>query len=385
MQAHKPHNRNFNGPLVDQEICLHEHSYATPFEAYNDVNMQLDMYMKNVALQTSASVVSISTWLGETNIQFACSGFIIECRLVNDKFHSLILTSRVIITGNSNDDNFKICVSLSNRKTYEGKIFASDLHYNLCLVKIEHESAVCEAVTEGCIDTPWTDSFSGEIVMALGRYYQMPYGFEVAAGLLCLGSCGFDCEELLRVGCRISMCGIGGPVINRRGFVLGMSYYASEFTPFLPINIALKWWSHLKQNMVFRPPRLGMEVLNFCTADIDVLEKAGLKFPDIFPDIFKGIIVKKIKKGSAADLAGIQPEDVIIECSGHTVISFFQFLGLVWDKIGERVDLSLIRPKTSYSLVKLSMFVDDPGDGKFNRWPLPKKEIIWRRVYAAIR
>jgi len=40
--------------------------------------------------------------------------------------------------------------------------------------------------------------------------------------------------------------GIGGPLINDNGEVIGMNFYHDKYTPFLPVNIASKCLDHLK-------------------------------------------------------------------------------------------------------------------------------------------
>ncbi|KAL6520856.1 hypothetical protein OROGR_017425 [Orobanche gracilis] len=57
---------------------------------------------------------------------------------------------------------------------------------------------------------------------------------------------GLDCNDLLRVNCKITKCGIGGPMINLNGEVVGINFYSENFTPFLPINVVTNWWNQAK-------------------------------------------------------------------------------------------------------------------------------------------
>lgn len=362
MKLNRPGCRRFSSVL--------EHSYKNSFGAYKDFNMDMNMSMNYTASLSASSVVSISSYQGEDR-NLACSGFVIECNFLDNQFHAMILTSATIVE--NHDNNIKIYVNTSDGKEFEGKIVDRNLHYNLCLLEIESSSALPVATVRYVADTSVIDS--KETIMALGRYFVKPYGSMAAAGLFSNDPCGFDCQELLRASCRISKCGIGGPVINNLGEVIGISFYASTFTPFLPISIPLRWWENLKQNRVFRPPQLGiMETSNLHTADTCTLEKVGMKFPNIY----KGVIVEKVKEGSVADRAGIQPNDVIVGCFGNSMNCSLQLLDLIWDKVGETINLSLRRPNSGSSF-DLCMVVDELGRDEFNRWPLPSECWISRR------
>ncbi|XP_047263405.1 calcium/calmodulin-regulated receptor-like kinase 2 [Capsicum annuum] len=49
--------------------------------------------------------------------------------------------------------------------------------------------------------------------------------------------------------CRITQCGIGGPLISCSGEVIGISLEInSTTTAFLPINIASIWWEHYEKH-----------------------------------------------------------------------------------------------------------------------------------------
>ncbi|CAH9131847.1 unnamed protein product [Cuscuta epithymum] len=86
----------------------------------------------------------------------------------------------------------------------------------------------------------------GSRVIALGRYHE-ECDIMASPGNISLEQCRFDCKELLRSTCRITKCGIGGPLINRHAEVIGVRVFASYFTPFLPINIVSKWLKHYRE------------------------------------------------------------------------------------------------------------------------------------------
>ncbi|KAG9131801.1 hypothetical protein Leryth_009523 [Lithospermum erythrorhizon] len=74
---------------------------------------------------------------------------------------------------------------------------------------------------------------------------------------------GLNCDELFRINCRVRQS--GGPIINWEGDVLGVAFNAKDFTAFLPTNIFLKWWKHVKTYREICRPFLGIEVANLFT------------------------------------------------------------------------------------------------------------------------
>lgn len=136
----------------------------------------------------------------------------------------------------------------------------------------------------------------------------------------------------------------------------------------MPINIAKKWWEHFKQNGSYRRPLLGIEATNLYVADIDVIERVIQKFPDVN----KGVIVEKVIPGSAADLAGLRVSDVIIKCGGETVHGFLEYFEMLWDKVGCRVELVVVR-ESNVKPIHLNMLVVEATPAEFNRWPIVNK------------
>ncbi|KAH6826995.1 hypothetical protein C2S53_016138 [Perilla frutescens var. hirtella] len=113
---------------------------------------------------------------------------------------------------------------------------------------------------------------------------------------------------------------LGGPVINGNGEVVGVNFFAINFTPFLPINIVSKWWEHLKKFGEYRRPWLGMELSNLFVVELHILEDIIQKIPDIK----EGVIVDKVTPNSPAGSVGVESGDIIIACDGKHVKGFLQ-------------------------------------------------------------
>ncbi|KAH0719401.1 hypothetical protein KY285_015432 [Solanum tuberosum] len=312
---------------------------------------------------------------------FQCSGTIIES--VNS--YSIILTSaslfRCSTSGNSIADNIKVIVHLFDGRSFDGQIESYDLHYNVAAVKIQSETALPIASLAHLSDSI-TINPSQLRIIALGRFYAKPYGITAAPGefwlvfsfdfsfiaylIVIIDRCDDDleCKELLKATCNIMRCGIGGPLINRYGEVIGICFYDPGSIAFLPINIASIWWEHYKKYRQSRRPWLGMEVTNLYAARLRILEIIISKFPDVL----KGVIVEEVLPGSSAESAGIKHNDVIIQFGGKRIQSFLELFETMWNNVGESVELVVIR--TSHDVpVHLSMVVEEVTSDKLYSWP----------------
>ncbi|PHU26835.1 hypothetical protein BC332_05167 [Capsicum chinense] len=279
-------------------------------------NRYLDVYTKSAALRVSTSVISLESYSGEEEI-FQCSGTIIE----SFNTYSIILTTASLLrcstSRNSIADNVKIQSDTPLPSASLAHISDS----------ITIEPIQLRGTEEKCPHSNSVDLIPGDAVIALGRFYKKPFDITAATGEFSIGRCDnddyFDCKELFVATCRIIRCGIGGPLINRYGEVIGMCFHDPGAIAFLPINIASIWWEHYKKYGQSRRPWLGMEVTNLYAADLDILENIIPKFPDVL----KGVIVEELFEN-------------------------------MWNNVGESVELAVIR--SSYdSPVQLSMVVEE--------------------------
>lgn len=359
-------------------------------------NKFLDLPTKRAAKEASDSVVALVSFIdGKEFIQG--SGTIIE----TDGAMNMVLTSASIfrrseeVEKNSLPPNLKIFVYLSNSSSYEGEVVAYDYHYNITIIGFQSQTLLSAARVVHINDSldvelsspfqpqsmdvessspfqPHSGSYElvpGDGVIVVGRYFHKPYDLMAAPGPFQLGRSQYDCKELFVAECSITRCGDGGPLINYSGEVIGVTYFHTDIiTHFLPINIAKKWWEHFKQNGSYRRPLLGIEATNLYVADIDVIERVIQKFPDVN----KGVIVEKVIPGSAADLAGLRVSDVIIKCGGETVHGFLEYFEMLWDKVGCRVELVVVR-ESNVKPIHLNMLVVEATPAEFNRWPIVNK------------
>ncbi|KAL6520854.1 hypothetical protein OROGR_017423 [Orobanche gracilis] len=324
-------------------------------------NVQLDSYVKWVALgaRASPSVVSLKIYSGEQEKKWG-SGFIISCDDIADgQFEGIVITSasllKVDATLDTPIDDLKVVVVLAGGDQMGGEIEAVDNHFNIAAIKIQsgdplkvsrlREINDCGVLAQSqpFVLRPHSELFQltpGTPLLSLGCYYKEGSHIMVAPG-----------------------CGIGGPTVNEDGEVIGMNFYALGFTPFLPINIIIKWWKLCKRG--YCRPYLGVETSNLFTLRIGVLEKIMRKFPDL--KVFEiGIIVDEVAPDSPAGSSGLRPSDIIIRCDGADVRSSLQFFDVIWDKVGKSVELVAIT--TDGTQRTLNVVVADTTH--LYRWPI---------------
>uniref|UniRef100_A0ACD5YER6 Uncharacterized protein n=1 Tax=Avena sativa TaxID=4498 RepID=A0ACD5YER6_AVESA len=161
---------------------------------------------------------------------FACTGISIEC----NESTSTVLTSASLVrtSGHENKiiDNLRIEVCLPTKQRVGGTLLHYDLSYNVAVVTIP---IVCRSHAAISVESTQTK------VVALRRAFKS--GNLMATDGLMIGEQDkFDCRELKFSTSKITKAGIGGPLYDLSGNFVGMNFYDTEGTPYLPRNIILK-------------------------------------------------------------------------------------------------------------------------------------------------
>ncbi|KAI5016301.1 hypothetical protein ZWY2020_006152 [Hordeum vulgare] len=187
-----------------------------------------------IASKMSRSVVALASYSGDCNVvgrHFACTGVCIDFNGSTSMTRVLTSASLVRTSGDENKivDNLKIVVCLPSKGYITGKLEKYDFCYNVAVISIPFR---CNRPAM-LVDAPQTE------VLALGRVFKS--GNSMATeGSVTGKTCKFGCEELKISSCKITKAGIGGPLLDFKGNVVGMNFYDTEGTPYLPSKIILK-------------------------------------------------------------------------------------------------------------------------------------------------
>jgi serine protease Do len=249
------------------------------------------------------------------------SGFII------DKDGYIVTNNHVI----ENAD--KIKVKLKDGKEYTAEIIGRDSSTDLALIKIPGNNFPVIA---------FGDSSSlkvGQWVVAIGS----PFGLEqtITAGIISakgrvIGSGPYD--NFLQTDASINPGNSGGPLIDMQGQVIGINtaiIASGQGIGFaIPINLAKGIIEQLKNKGEVTRGWLGVVIQDVSD---DVAEYYGIQDK-------KGAMVMDLVKGDPADVAGIQPKDIIVEVNDKNVDSSRDLTNLIAGiSVGEKVKITVLR------------------------------------------
>ncbi|KAF8662219.1 hypothetical protein HU200_056420 [Digitaria exilis] len=172
------------------------------------------------------SVVALASFNGEKMV-FACTGFFIQW---NGSIAVLTSASLVRNPGDENKivENLTIEVLLPDKQQRKGKLEHYSLHYNVALVSVQGIRDLRTADIQAQLDY-------GNLsrVAAVGRYLRSG-ALMAASGDLVSWSGRLDCKFIVHSSCKITKAGIGGPLVNMGGNIIGMNFYSEKIgTPFL--------------------------------------------------------------------------------------------------------------------------------------------------------
>jgi serine protease Do len=257
----------------------------------------------------------------------------------------LILTSRHVVE----DPDADYSVILEPNKTYSAKILERDPINDIAILKIEGEDfpylelGDSEQIEIGetviAVGNPlgeFHDTVSAGIVSGLSRYIQASNGISKQAERL---------RGLIQTDAAINPGNSGGPLINMEGKVIGintaMVMGAQNIGFAIPINYAKKDLEEIKKFGRIKVPFLGIK---YIILSKDLSEKNKL------PVDYGALVVREVLgespviKHSAAEKAGIEEFDIILEAKGEKITTDNPLSDILQKcKIGEEIELKILR------------------------------------------
>jgi len=183
----------------------------------------------------------------------------------------------------------------------------------------------------------------GDWVVAIGN----PYGFEhtVTVGVLSAKERPITIPDtqgprqykhLLQTDASINPGNSGGPLLNLKGEVIGINTAVSSQAQgigfAIPTSTVVSVLDNLKNDLPIPKPYLGIYMQDLTREQLKRLK------------LDSGVVITAIEEGSAADKAGLQVFDVIVEFDGKKVESSQHLQSLVSDKkVGDKVELNIQR------------------------------------------
>jgi len=264
------------------------------------------------------------------------SGFIISS-------DGMILTNKHVVA----DTQASYTVLTNDGKKYDAKVLARDPAQDLAVIKIDAMNL--PVVTLGDSDSIKLGQTAIAIGNALGEF-RNTVSVGVISGLSrSITASGADIgseslQNVIQTDAAINPGNSGGPLLNLKGEVIGIdTAVASDAQSIgfaLPIDQAKRDISSVKATGDIKIPYLGVRYIAV-TADIEKSQNISVDYGALVRGSEDG---PAVIKGSPADKAGIQAEDIILEVNGVKVDEDNALTNLVQRyNIGDTVTLKVQR------------------------------------------
>jgi len=234
-----------------------------------------------------------------------------------------------------------ITVSLSDKREFVATKIGTDPSTDLALLKIQ-------ATDLTAVEFSNSDNVKvGEWVAAVGN----PFSYltsTVTAGIVSAKGRDIDIiqgektiEEFIQTDAAVNPGNSGGALVNSDGELIGINTAIATPTGVfagysfaIPSNLVAKVIKEIKENGDIKRARLG--VLGD-SVDEKIIEERKLS-------VTEGFYIAKIEPGSAAQLAGILPGDVITSANGTPVSNYEDLVEVMeFAKVGDVIKLKLQR------------------------------------------
>lgn len=256
----------------------------------------------------------------------AGSGVIIDAK------HGLVLTNNHVV-----NNAIRIGVALSDGRRIEAKLVGSDPATDIALLRIGAPDLV--ALPLGNSDVLEI----GDYVVAIGNPFGL--GQTVTMGIIsALGRTGLGIEgyeDFIQTDAAVNPGNSGGALVDIEGRLVGINAAIVGVSGgnvgigfAIPINMAREIADQLSRYGKVARGQLGVAIADHPAAMPAASATA----------VAPGAMVTQVVAGSAADIAGLRPGDVIVAFNEHPVVSAAQLrtrVGLV--RAGEPIDIELLR------------------------------------------
>ncbi len=245
------------------------------------------------------------------------------------------------------DDASEISVQLADGRTLEAELLGSDSSTDVALLQVP---------AENLIEVQLADSEQvrvGDFVVAIGNPFGI--GQTVTHGIVsALGRTGLNnnnYEDFIQTDAAINVGNSGGALIDMQGQLIGINTAiisgdgGNNGIGFaVPVDMVSAVVEHLKRDGEVRRGMLGVTITSVSPSIKEALNV----------DVDAGALVTSVLPGSAAEKAGIEISDVIVEIDGIGIESGRDLrnrIGLM--RQDQEVELSLLREGESMSVTAI--------------------------------
>ncbi len=253
-----------------------------------------------------------------------------------------------------------IQVSTLDGRLLDADIVGSDERTDIAVLKVEADNLV---------DMPIGDSESlrvGDFVLAIGNPFGLSHtvtsGIVSALGRMGIGN-GNTLEDFIQTDAAINPGNSGGALINMSGELVGInSAIISRSGGNMGIGFAVPTeiaGSIMRQLLDFGEIRRGLLGVNIQTVDPEVAEALDIS-------VERGALITGISPGSAAERAGLEVDDIIVEVNSKKIENASELanaIGLMAS--GEQVEIRYMRgDRTRTAKTELGQVVAQSSRGE---------------------
>lgn len=301
------------------------------------------------------SVVVVSTYRDGTYIASG-TGFVY--RQDGDTYY--LLTNYHVI-----EDGDNVTVTFTNGDVVETEIVGHDEYADIAVLSIESDTELTVAELGNN-----EESRVGDTAFAVGAPLDSAYSWTVTRGIISGKDRMVEVSvsnsntsdyvmKVLQTDAAINSGNSGGPLCNANGEVIGITSLklissGVEGMGFaIPIEDAVEKAEQIISGDVSAYPVIGISMLDFSNAYYSqyysLIRNSGLE---------NGIIVTSVEKGSAADEAGIEANDIITAIDGEEVLnSAYLRYYLYQHSVGDDITVTVYRDGSTRDL-KLTLSAD---------------------------
>lgn len=285
-------------------------------------------------------------WNQRSQEQEAGSGSGVIYKIEGDK--AFIITNHHVV-----EKAKQLEVTLVDGTKEKAELVGSDIWTDLAVISISSKNV--KTVAE------FGDSEvlkQGETVIAIGNPLGLDFYGSVTTGVVSgkdravpvdLNSDGsVDWEtEVLQTDAAINPGNSGGALINIAGDLIGInSMKIAESTVeglgfAIPINTVIPIIQELEKNGEVKRPTMGIGLLDLTEVPA-FYQQQTLKLP---AEVTTGVVVSEVVQGSAADKAGVQQYDVVVEMDGEKIENSIDLRQHLYNetKIGDTLKIKVYR------------------------------------------
>lgn len=265
----------------------------------------------------------------QQEIQSLGSGVIV------DADNGYILTNNHVI-----ENAYEITVTMLDGRQFSAEVLGRDKDTDIAVIKVRSDDLQALKLANS------NQLRVGDFVVAIGNPFGL--GQTVTSGIIsALGRSGLGIEsyeDFIQTDASINPGNSGGALVNLRGELIGINTailgsgsgntgnIGIGFA--IPINMASDIMMQLIEHGEVKRGRLGAQAQNLTP---ELARAFNLKHHE-------GAVVTQIEAGSAADMAGLQVGDIIVEANGKTIrssLDMYNFIGLI--RVGSQIELTFYR------------------------------------------